>query len=64
MNYYVYNPKGSKPKIVHTSYESAVKEACRIAEREMDNVFVLEIKAMVHPTYKIVVEKWNEENKF
>ncbi len=51
--YYVYNPCGNKPKYVHCSLESALKEAERIAFLCPDyqkNIEVLEIVCSIEPS--------------
>lgn len=53
--YYVYNPCGNKPKYVHCSLESALKEAERIASlcEALDyqkNIEVLEIVCSIEPS--------------
>lgn len=50
--YYVFNPKKDKPVYVHTSYESALKEAERLLKKEPESSFeILRIEAIVtnHP---------------
>ena len=54
MKYYLYNPKGSKPKIIHNDYGSALKEAKRLAEIERCDIYLLAIAATVTVETKVV----------
>lgn len=50
MNYFVYNPNSNKPKKIHKYYNDAVKEAERLALKEMEDIFILGIMAKVCPS--------------
>ena len=52
MNYYVFNPNGSKPKTIHKYFEDAVEEAERLAIKEMQEIYILGIRAKVCPSWE------------
>ena len=61
MNYYVYNPKNGKPKTIHKYYEDAVKEAERLSIKEMQEIFILGIRAKVCPSWETkLVDFWQD----
>jgi len=37
--YFVFNPEGETPKHGHPTFESAEREALRLAEKEKDKIF-------------------------
>lgn len=54
--YYVFNPLGGKPRVVHNDIHSAVQEAERLCKSENIAFEVLEIIGVVRPRVEADVE--------
>ena len=54
--YYVFNPLGGKPRVVHNDIHSAIQEAERLCKLENIAFEILEIAGVVRPRVEADVE--------
>ena len=59
--YYVYSPLKGKPNLPHATYETALNEAKRLAEKEKCYFEVLRIVSMVEPITEYRVTEFKEQ---
>lgn len=55
-SYLVYNPKGRKPKKVHHNWADARQEAERIARKELCNIYILQVDAVLCPIQSVDID--------
>ena len=55
-NYLVYNPLKDKPKQIFHNYSQALREAERIAKKELETVYVLSVEARITPDVVVSTE--------
>ena len=62
--YFVYNPAESKPKVIHNTYESAMQEAERIANKfDEGTIYILEIVGQIDKTLLVKETKTNRDGQ-
>lgn len=61
-NYYVCNERRGNPVVAHETYEDAVKEARRLAEKEKCKFHVFLVVAEVVPEVIIKVKEFSSES--
>lgn len=62
--YFVYNPAESKPKVMHSTYELAMQEAERIANKfDECTIYILEIVGQIDKTLLVKETKTNRDGQ-